>query len=282
MSHRQYAINHKQQHAEENLLYLTVSSYDGKWKSMPHTHSFCELFYITDGEGYFSINNTRYSVKKHNFIIVNPHLTHTESTKENQTFSYIVLGIENLLFEFNKNNNEPDQYILDLSDSFSEIKSVMSLMVEESRQQKANYQEILRHYLKILLLKIERITNHKLHSTPSMPVKSDCQYIKEYIAENYAQQITLDSLAKLMHRSRFYVSRTFSDTFGTSPMHYLSEIRIIAAKNLLTTSDFSIQQIAGMTGFSSAIYFSQAFKKSTGISPKDFRIQVNHKTQTLN
>lgn len=275
MSHRQYSINDRRQQDEENLLYLTVSSYDGNWQSIPHTHSFCEFFYITDGEGYFSLNDQRYPVRKNHFIVVNPHIVHTESTKENQSLSYIVLGIENLEFEFEKTDDAGYSHcIFDFSKPTNEIRSILNLMVEETRKKRSDYQEILGHYLKALLLKIKRTTNYKSHSLPSSVISSDCLYLKKYITENYSQNITLDSLATLMHRNKFYISHAFSKAFGISPMHYLNEIRIIVAKSLLTTSDFSIQQVAEMVGFSSATYFSQTFKKNTGLSPRDFRIQT--------
>lgn len=275
MSHRQYSINERQQLDDENLLYLTVSSYDENWQSMPHTHSFCEFFYITDGEGYFSLNNKRYPIHKNQFVIVNPHIVHTESTKENQPLSYIVLGIENLEFEFKKTDNtEYPPCIFDFTKSANEILPVLNLMVEETRQKKNDYQKILQHYLKILIFKIRRIADYEFHSLPLTAIKSDCLYLKEYINENYAHNITLDFLADLMHRNKYYISHSFSKAFGISPMHYLTEIRIIVAKDLLTTTDFSIQQISEMTGFSSSTYFSQTFKKDTGLSPRDFRIQA--------
>ncbi len=273
MAHRQYSIEHRTQQKEECLLYLTVSSYDGKWQSMPHTHSFCELFFVTEGEGFFSINEQRYPVRKNNFVIVNPHVIHTESIREDQSLSYIVLGIENLKFE----GEEQPVRIYDFSEQSGEICALFDLMIEEMRKKESDYERVLQLYLKALLLKIERHTHYRFHSTPSKEISSECLNIKEYITENYNQNITLDALAKMHHRSRFHISRTFSEAFGISPMHYLAEIRILAAKNLLITSDFTIQQIVEMTGFSSSVYFSQAFKKSTGLSPRKFRQQAAKK-----
>ena len=48
-------------------------------------------------------------------------------------------------------------------------------------------------------------------------------------------------------------------------------MRIIHSKELLKNSDYSITQIAHMTGFSSSNYFSQSFKKYTGVTPNRYR-----------
>ena len=54
-------------------------------------------------------------------------------------------------------------------------------------------------------------------------------------------------------------------------MTYLTEVRISAAKDLLKTTNYSIEEIASATGFSSGSYFSQAFQKVCQMTPQQYR-----------
>ena len=59
-----------------------------------------------------------------------------------------------------------------------------------------------------------------------------------------------------------------------SPKEYLTDFRIRQACNLLENSDLSITAIANSVGFENNLYFSKAFRKIKGISPKNYRLSV--------
>lgn len=75
-----------------------------------------------------------------------------------------------------------------------------------------------------------------------------------------------------MSESSFY--HLFAKTFNTTPNKYLNEIRIRNAVNLLQETDFSLDKIALLTGYSTSQYFSKQFKKKYGVSPFIFRNQT--------
>ena len=63
---------------EAVLVNASSSHYEEDWPSIPHTHAFTELFYVSEGSGEFLIENQHFSIKKDDLIIVNPHIQHTE------------------------------------------------------------------------------------------------------------------------------------------------------------------------------------------------------------
>ncbi|MFR8708042.1 MAG: cupin domain-containing protein [Subdoligranulum sp.] len=71
---------------------MPPTKYSGDWPSIPHSHSYAELFYIVDGEGQFQINDRLFPVRAHQLVVVNPNVIHTEVSFESHPLEYIVLG----------------------------------------------------------------------------------------------------------------------------------------------------------------------------------------------
>lgn len=94
---------------------------------------------------------------------------------------------------------------------------------------------------------------------------------KEYISMHYNQPLTLASLAERVHLSEEYFSRLFKKEIGKNFTEYLTEIRMIRAKQLLQSSSFNINEIGEMVGIQNPSYFSSQFKRYYGISPKTAR-----------
>ncbi len=92
-----------------------------------------------------------------------------------------------------------------------------------------------------------------------------------YISEYYNQPITVHQLAKIESYNVTYYSDWFKQQTGFSPSFYLRCIRINRAKELLTTTNFSVMEIAVMVGYSSNSTFTRAFHNITGMTPKAYR-----------
>ena len=71
--------------------------------------------------------------------------------------------------------------------------------------------------------------------------------------------------------SKYHFLRMFRETTGTPPLEYRNRIRLEHAKELLQEEKLSIEEVSGMLGYTSASYFSSAFKKAYGVSPKQYQ-----------
>lgn len=89
----------------------------------------------------------------------------------------------------------------------------------------------------------------------------------QYIHTHYAEKITVELLAQLVHLHPNYLCGMFKEHIGVSVINYINVQRLNAASNLLQTTNLSLQQIADRTGFNSVSYFSRMFRKQFGISP---------------
>jgi len=91
-----------------------------------------------------------------------------------------------------------------------------------------------------------------------------------FIYSHLHMRITLDSLASQVSLSPGYLSRLFKKEMGMSVSEYISVQKIETAKNMLRYSDYSPSFIASILGYPSQSYFTQCFKKATGVTPKRF------------
>ena len=254
---------------------ITKSKYDSDWHSTLHTHPFTELFYVVDGKGEFNIQGQRFPVKANDFVIINPQVEHTELSSPDEPLEYIVLGINGLSFSNLTPVSEGGHpfSFFNLRDEQKDILRYLNAMVQEATSQQMSYELVCHNLLEILLIKILRHQHFDLEVGKQSKATKDISFIKHYLETYYHESIQLEDLASMTHLSRFYISHSFKKEIGMSPMEYLIAIRIKESKILLRTTNYSISQVADIVGFTTPTYFSKQFRKSTGISPTDYREQ---------
>ncbi|MGI5874207.1 MAG: response regulator [Bacillota bacterium] len=92
-----------------------------------------------------------------------------------------------------------------------------------------------------------------------------------YMEDNFQKEIGLEDVAKQVYLSTCYFSRLFKQVKGWSFTEYLTHVRMEEARKLLTTTSYSVAEIAMRVGFRDARYFSQVFKKHAGKTPGSYR-----------
>jgi two-component system response regulator YesN len=92
-----------------------------------------------------------------------------------------------------------------------------------------------------------------------------------YILENYKRDISLDDVSRNVNVSPYYFSKIFKEATGEGFVKYLTAIRIEKAKELLSSTEYSMREICSMCGYSDPNYFSRSFKKNAGITPSDYK-----------
>lgn len=104
-------------------------------------------------------------------------------------------------------------------------------------------------------------------------------HVRRYLEDNYMFDLSLDSVGEILHISPAYLSAQFKKYQKMNFLDCLTELRINAAKELLTDPFRSSAEVASMVGYEDASYFARAFKKRTGMTPTQYRRQVGQKAK---
>jgi two-component system response regulator YesN len=131
----------------------------------------------------------------------------------------------------------------------------------------------------------ERFSSHIMHNASSMSgeypldTKRQKKLISKavnYINSNYNYEITMEQVANHVSVSSYYFSKIFKEIIGENYIDYVTKIRMNKAKEILLRTDNTIKEICFEVGYNDPNYFSRAFKKSVGVSPSEFKANINY------
>lgn len=270
MSHNSYSLSQSGGICNSlKLVNVGSAKYSGDWFSVPHTHSYAELFYVVGGMGHIQIDQEFHPVSACQLVIINPHVMHTEVSRNASPLEYVVLGIEGL--ELSAAENADGRFrILDHHDNDS-ISDCIHNILQESHNKQPGNEVICQAYMEILVTRLMRSINLAVNENPLPSSNSQCTTVRRYIDAHFKEALTLDHLAEIAHVNKYYLAHSFKEQFGVSPISYQLQRRIDESCMLLSQTDLSLTQISRILGFSSSSYFSQAFRKSQSVTPMEYR-----------
>lgn len=168
-------------------------------------------------------------------------------------------------------SNLRDETVLDKINSIIAINHTKTL----------GYEMITKGYLCHLWVALLELVLHKRGSfnTISLPTQDELRVkmAVDYLKENYADEITLESIAERIHVSRSECCRCFKRVIGIPPVDYLIKLRIFEAARLIYKDPgafSSFSELAFMVGFNNVSYFNKMFKRILEMTPTNFQRQL--------
>lgn len=248
------------------------------------------LMYVYDGMGCISLDNVCYDVKKGSLLIWQPGIVYGLRSGAGGSMSVIGINFD-FTHEFSKISYpippddievfKPD-YITELIefsdlaafnkpvfiDNIHSIKPLLFEITNEFSIRKKFYNEKIRGLFLSLLGDIARYATTASSYCDVTNIKID--QIINYIHENYNKPVTNNDIGSHFNFHPVYINRLMIKHTGTSLHQYLINYRISIAINLLQNSGKSVTEIAYNVGFKDINYFSKYFKKTVGLSPKNY------------
>jgi len=143
-----------------------------------------------------------------------------------------------------------------------------------------------RIYNKLVAMHVERHFSHEVrkayNSTSfvnehSQHPDEDIIQIQSWMQKHYPDNILMEKLAEEFGLSLRTLNRRFKTATGSTPLNYLQQIRMDAAKDLLKNTNLSIHEIANSVGYNDLSHFNRLFKRLLATSPSQYREMVRAK-----
>ena len=99
--------------------------------------------------------------------------------------------------------------------------------------------------------------------------------IINFIEENFRENLSVDYLCSKFHISKNRLYKAFNDNLGSTVNLYITDVRLNFAKSLLSSSDEPVYRVAQNVGIDNYTYFCKLFKKRNGVTPTEYRKNVN-------
>lgn len=124
-----------------------------------------------------------------------------------------------------------------------------------------------------LIVNYEKIVNTILTGTDEERDIDNLTVLKviNFIRDNYSKNITLSDAANLVGVTPEYLSKLFNQKINVNFVVFLRNFRISAAKRMILSGKYQIQEVAEQVGFKDPKYFNKVFKSVCGISPSEYK-----------
>lgn len=133
------------------------------------------------------------------------------------------------------------------------------------------------------LMEYERTAFHTLY--PSSEREQLLQQVRSMISDFLPQPLDVEELAGRYAMSRSHFSHYFKSVTGTTPAHFMTQVRLDEAIHLLLHTPLKLEEIASRTGFANANHLCKVFRRHLHMSPGELRQQIHprgiHNTQPL-
>ena len=98
--------------------------------------------------------------------------------------------------------------------------------------------------------------------------------VTEHIEQNLAKPLPLTELAAVVHMSLFHFARLFRHSTGHPPHRFVIRRRIARAREFLARPELTIAEISRQVGFRTPNHFTTVFRRVSGVTPREYRIEL--------
>lgn len=250
-----------------NLLYcgLRENCLDHKYASHKRDNHILTL--VNRGVALFNINGERIQLSENYFYVLFSECGISYETLPDIPWSIYWLvtdgvQIEQILSKIGITREKPYIYI----NNPNKLKSIYNEIYEIINREDVVSKMKCKSLLYSLFATLAEETTH-------LNGNSHIDTALRYIHKHYCENISVNSISKVISLNSNYFSKLFKQNTGVNPNVYINSLRIDKAKFLLKNTDMKISDISKTVGFEDRYYFSRIFKKFENISPNDYRTQ---------
>lgn len=260
---------------------LTMEAYSlhGVFDSFPsHVHDHYVIGTVLEGERVLVSDNHEHVLKKGDVFIFCPGISHSCSSADDKTFSFLSLNIANpvmlsFVIETGYGAVLPDFPRTVIRDEClsRELEALIGLILNQSS---AIYKKERLLSMSSCLFKYSHMQIEERN-----PSREEIEKASLFMRMHFREHLSLEDIASPLGISKSTLIRAFSREKGLTPYLFLESVRIESAKALLEKGVFP-SSVALDVGFSDQSHFSKAFKRLTGVTPGMYHDVFCHKEKT--
>lgn len=252
----------------------TIRSENENLTTSRSRHHFYELQYVLDGGLSFRLSDQDMRINAGEFVLVPPDCYHEITGSEENTrklvFGFDVeLNIEKISEGLTLIEHEVKQESKTMRDIAELLDSLLSMQSNTIGIQLKNMTEAFLFAMIDVLLPNGGNDSSKTKSCYKKNIiEQMLTYIRAHAGSGF---VTVDELAGLFHISKRHLSRICMDTLGKTPREILDEERLRYIRELLSTTPYTLNEIAFITGFNSEQSLVRFFKAKESCTPGRYR-----------
>lgn len=235
-------------------------------------HEALEVLYCAEGSGFVVCNNNHHEVTAGDIIIVNSNYVHyTASNAEMILYCLII----------NKNfclANNVDLNALRYTERIHDNQTIalFETIIQESKNTDVYHKFSTTAAVQMLLFFLTRQYSSPISTLVKKNNSNDTSVkriytVIQYIEDHLEQKITSEELASIVHLSKYHLLHEFKRVTNLTVSEIINILRCERAKEMLSNENDTASEIARKCGFDNYAYFSNVFKKNSGISPTEYR-----------
>lgn len=262
-----------------------------------HFHNLLEIGICRRGSGRLVLDDKEQRYESGMFSVIPENVPHTTISDgmEANFWEYLFIDVRAAVAELYPDNPVYQNEIVDninkrpmlmQSSQASTLGWLIDAIMSEMRERKQYYGQMVRFYLKALIIEIMR-QHTKLPNYAQKKSKdsnmSRIASVLEYINDHYSAPLKVKELAETSRMSETHFRRVFFDYVNMTPMDYVNLVRVQKACELMKKNDDSMDRIAEKCGFTTTSTFNRNFKKFLNTSPYQWKISPeNYEHRLLN
>lgn len=253
-----------------------------------HSHTFYEILYCRGGTGVeYLVGSDRYRLQKGDIVLVPPGISHRPILPETMEEPYMrdVLWVSP---EFVSIISQafPDETVKERDHTvpirtagtrWASIGTLFRNGVREAEKKAPGWETAVVGNTLLIFSQLKRAYIERSAGELKAEKRELLDEITAYIEAHYPEHLTLSDVARRFYVSESTVSHLFKQKMGVSLYRYITQRRLIAAKNRILEG-LPLEDVAEQVGFADYSSFYRAFKGEFGISPRQFRNQSTKET----
>ncbi len=233
-------------------------------------HESIEVLYIDDGEGVVICDFEEHAVSRGDIFVINSDVLHSLRTDTYMSYYYLI--VDSNFCKYNGLNVSQIAFEGRIRDSWaiSMFGAILRTYTEKGDFYSAKVRAKVLDFVVYLCEKYGAVISEreKRHDKNFDNIRTAIIYIRDNIRE----KISVDSLAQMSGMSKYHFIREFKRITHYTPVMYINIVRIEMARRLITEKKLSVGEVSERCGFENLSYFTKTFKKYTGVTPSEMRL----------